>query len=417
MAKVKSDMKNDGWLNLLSGLGRRQDKTRHNEVGVPHAMSEPELTAMWMGNGLARRIVTLLPDDALRNGITVSGDQDGVITQALDALDTTSVFARACHWARLYGGALVVVGVGDGKQLSTPLNKKALKPVQWLQVVPRQRISITEQDMNNDPTSPTYGSLMRFRVQRRVGGEYTVHRDRCLVFHGEDASDNSSFSDAYWGMSTLQAIWDSLSSYGSTVQGIAALMQEFSLGKYVLPNLGQLLAGNNSQAVYDRMEIINASKSVLNSVLLGEGESYTRETASITGVSEVLDRFQMDLSSQVGIPVSKLFGRTPAGLDSSGDADTQAYYDTVAAYQEKVLRAPYQRLTALVAAGLGVQNLDEVQLDFMPVWSPSAREALDMREKQAQIDQIYLQMGVLDAAEVRANRFENGGSLETHLDD
>ena len=53
----------DGWENLLAGLGRKQDKTTYSRVGLKHLLDDIELTAVWYGEGMGKKIITVVADD------------------------------------------------------------------------------------------------------------------------------------------------------------------------------------------------------------------------------------------------------------------------------------------------------------------------------------------------------------------
>ena len=61
--------RSDGWRNLITGLGSartaKKEFTHHVLTGV---MTDQELDSLFYDDGLAARIVTLLPDDMFREG-------------------------------------------------------------------------------------------------------------------------------------------------------------------------------------------------------------------------------------------------------------------------------------------------------------------------------------------------------------
>lgn len=407
----------DGWVNILAGLGKRQDKGNQGTFGGYNILTHEELSNLWMGDGIGKRIVSVVADDMTRAWIDVGGDDDGALERTLFGLGAQTEVNTALKWARLYGGAIVVMGVEDGKALDQPAVPG--KPVRWLKTYGLSRIMMNPGDVVADPRSPRFEKLEYFRPLTINGTEIKVHWSRCLVFAGEPVPADAVLSDwrmRYWGASVLQAIWEGLRNYGQTNQGIANLMLEFAVGKYGLDGLEEILASNNVDAVYSRMEIINASKSLLNAVLLGKGETFTRDVVSLSGVPEIVDRMQMNLCSMSGIPVSRLFGKQSGGLNNEGTADVRNYYDGIASQQQTYLRPPMMQLVATVNAGLDAPiPEDDLGFEFGPIWTPSQAEMVDMRKKQAETDKIYVELGVYSADEVTQSRFGGGYSFETQV--
>lgn len=413
----------DGWVNLLSGLGLKQDKTRYNQFSAGLRMPAVTLSGIYSKNGLGSRIVKVVAEDMTKNGFEVKGDSEGKVYQELDRLRWQFHIDLALRWSRLFGGALVVMDIADGGSLETPVKFAGTKmpKVTGLKVYPSPRIELQQQDIVTDENSPYFDQVEIFRVKKRFGGYFMVHESRCLVFHGEAApdliEDGLLVDEWYWGLSVIQMIYDDLAALGTVLQGGQALGHEFSVGKYRLTNLAQIVSENDYNALNKRMETIQACKSVLNAVLLGNGEEYDRDTLTLSGWDTMVDRFFMVLSGVTGIPVTRLFGRSSAGMNSTGDGDLQTYYDMVKALQGTQLHPPLDRLVRYVNKSLGSPvKEDIIGVTFAPVWTPSEKDMVGMRKTQMETDKGYVEMGVLDAQVVAENRFLNGYSFETSID-
>ena len=69
-----------------------------------------------------------------------------------------------------------------------------------------------------------------------------------------------------------------------------------------------------------RMNAINMSKSVLNAVILDRDEMYDKQYTTLAGLTEVIDRFMLQLSGATGIPVTpRLYGRLQQDLMQQGN--------------------------------------------------------------------------------------------------
>lgn len=406
----------DGWSNVLAGLGRKADKTQHTQYGTASLITEQELTEIWSGEGLAKKIVSVVVADMIRPGWEINGDPDGQITEASKSLRVPQSIGRALNWMRLYGGSLIVMGINDGMALNQPVRVSG-GMVGWLKVYPSTRVRVNQTDLSSDPSSPYYEDVEIFPILRADGTEVRVHASRCLVFKGEALPPDSlaPFSTRYWGMSALQAPWDRIRQFGGATQGIANLLLEFNIGKYRLANLEEILSENNVSAIYNRLEVINASKSLINAVLLGKDEEYSRDSANVTGLPDLLDRWMMMVSGETGIPVTRLFGRSSAGMNSTGDGDLTNYYDMVGAERDDKLHDPLTRLILQISRGLGLNPVG-ISVEFNPVWEPSEAEMIKMRREQAETDRIYMDSGVLAPEEIRESRFVNGYSFNTSVD-
>lgn len=409
----------DGWKNIIAGLGKRfTDKTRHTQIGDYEMLIDENLTALWLGEGLGKKIVSSVADDMTRNWIEIQNDEKDEIQKELTRIEAETKVNEALKWMRLYRGSLIIVGVNDGRELDQPLGTTFDK-IEWLKVYAAPRVKIDQTHIVTDPESPYFEDVEIFPVQKLNGDIMNVHHSRCIVFKGDPTPNTHGqeidFQNLYWGTSILQSIWERLKNLGAVEQGIANLMMEVIIGKYKLSGLADILAANNVEAVYNRMEIINSSKSVINGVLLGENEDYVRDSANLSGIPDTMDRFMIMVSAVSEIPVTRLFGRSPAGENATGDADLRTYYDMVQSKQKTTLMPPLQLLVNMINKYTETAKEGDAVIEFNPVWVPTQKEMIEMRDKQSQTDERYVNMGVLDAEEIRTSRFENGYSFETEL--
>ena len=222
----------------------------------------------------------------------------------------------------------------------------------------------------------------------------------------------------YWGTGILSLVYSTLAPVATTLATIPTLAQESAITVFRLANLAELVASDNYKAIDTRMTAIQLQKSVLNAVLLGEGEEFERNSLSFQGLPDILDRLFSLLATVANIPKSILFGRESAGLNSNQEEDTNRYYDSVISFQTEQLTQPLQRLAELTNIGMG-NPVDKAEL--VALWEhprPETQvEKLANREKQANIDNTYINLGVYSADDVARSRFYSGYSYDTTIED
>jgi len=411
----------DGWKNLLSGFGTHRDKVTTMSVAQPRPFTDLDLSMLYMGDGLSASIVDTLPEDAVKTGWEISGD-DGTLYKALKKLALPTALKKALAWANLYGGALLVMDIGGAGAWDTPLPSDLSRlSLRGFRVYPRSRIEFLSQDMVKDPQSPYFEDFERFEIYNKLGGTFRVHASRCIPFHGVEVPDkvNAGFTEEqlYWGLSILPRCAEAVSALAGTMQGVGNLGQELSIGKYKISNLEQMVAEGDYKGLEDRMTAIAMQKSIINGVLLGEGEDYTRDNLSLSGANELMDKMFLNVASNSRYPETKLFGRSPSGENATGESDMENYYSRVATLQEEILGPALVRIATLLNATLKVLPADSlIEVAFNPLWTQSDTEKSTVRKALADADNIYIQAGVLSPDEVRENRFVGGYSMETAVD-
>jgi phage-related protein (TIGR01555 family) len=204
----------------------------------------------------------------------------------------------------------------------------------------------------------------------------------------------------YWGLSEIQFVYDKIRDFGSITGSVVNIIMEFLIGKFTLDGLKEMLAEGNEQAVVSRMEIIAMCKSVINSVLLGQDEKFERDAASVTGIPDIMDRFMMIISGVTGTPVTKLFGRSAAGMDATGENDVSNYYDTIRSKQKTELKPALRKLISMICAWKKIAVPPQVKFNPLQQMDPKEEATIEQLQAntaklKAEADAVYITNGVL----------------------
>lgn len=416
----------DGWMNILSGLGvRGRDKTTATTFRSCPVFSVVQLDEMYRSDGLTRRIIDIVSSEMLRQGWEVDGDPEGQIISQLEELNAYAKLTQLIQWARLYGGAVILLGIVDGRPLDQPVNINNIQEIAWMQVFDRWQCQVLWQYMCKDFNSPNYGFPDMYQIaDYRTGANFMVHYSRILRMDWSILPPREQNWNNGWADSVIVSIYDELKNYGAAFANTSAIMQDFVNGVLKIPGLSNSLAGSCNEAdreVMRRLDFANLSKSTTNMFVLDGEEDYQKLSTNVSGISDLLDRFMLALSSVTGIPVTLLFGRAPAGLNATGDADIRNFYDMVKQYQELKLKPVLEKLTLYLMKSQngpfkGVEP-ENWSIQFTPLWQNTEEQEAIIRRTVAEADAIYIDRGVLDPNEVAISRF--GGdrwSMNTIID-
>ena len=408
----------DGLSNALTGIGGQQDRTRGNAYTNSLIRPDDELTNIWTGNGLGRKICSMQADDMIRQWIEVPDDPENKLVKELDRLNVRETLQRALYWTDLYRGAVVVMILGDGAQdLKEPLRetKGTSAPLKALRVFPATINSIlsTTSDIVQDPNSPYFGSMETYKIQPPDSvGMFEAHDTRCIVSKGCPVPPDESIPWEYrfWGVSRLQAVFDDLTSYNVSMNAFSNLIHLSTIGKLKMENLGEIVADNDEASARLKGVLNNIAMSIsyLNMILMGDKDNFERDQLSLSGWKEVSQMFRENLAAVTGYSTSVLFETaSSSGLSASSSEDqaTQRYYNSVTVRQETDLRPMLQRIIRHVAPMVGLKP--DISWKFRNLHEPTAKEVADIRKIHADTAKVYLDAGVLFPQEVRS-RFEGG---------
>src|SRR5690606_24175510 len=126
------------------------------------------------------------------------------------------------------------------------------------------------------------------------------------------------------------------------------------------------------------------------------------------------------LASAAGMPLTRLMGMSPAGLNATGESDLANWYSVVEAYGEREILPALRTIIRAIALSEGLPNInvDELDVTFPSLWQLDPKETAELRKMVAETDAIYIQNGVLLGADVALSRWGQGEwSMETAIDE
>lgn len=413
---LKNQIKSDGWTNLLTGLGTKADKSKHTRARNSIIIPDMELEAIYADDGLGARIVDLLPEDMLKKGWhyefeNEKEDLENISKKYDDILESIHIhdkISEAFKWARLYGGAIIIIGAFDGGELSQPLNIRRIKTFENLKVIPRPNIEFGTMEFQKDPNKPRFGEVEYYPISFRVGETYQmakVHWSRVIEIHGiklpYTGKSNIPSEYRYWGVPVLQRVKDNLGNLGASFGSLSELMQELCIGKYKFRDLADILsAPDGNKLIQNRVSVMDVTKSTFHSVFMDAEDDYVRETLSFGGVSDILYQFMMLVSSNTGYPMTRLFGISPGGLNSTGDSDTYSYYDMVESKQRLELKPILKRILGIISEW---QKIEMPEIIINPLEQMSEKEQAELDSQKANTEKIkmetyqgYIDMGIME---------------------
>jgi phage-related protein (TIGR01555 family) len=201
----------------------------------------------------------------------------------------------------------------------------------------------------------------------------------------------------------MEAVW----------QATGIIANEMRMDVLTVSNMGANGASDAQARFWARVRQLSQFRSILNMIVLGEGEKYESRTGTVAGYKDLENAAGRGLAAVSGIPQVLLFGDTPSGLNTDGSSWQQAWARQVKNRQAKALHSPLLKLyTALFMAKKGPfkgKLPKSWSVFFNPIYEPTQGEIADVRYKNAQADTLYVQNGVLTADHVARSRFTDTG--------
>lgn len=403
----------DAWENVATGLGGLDDRLRSHAPRALTWLTESAIDALYHRDDMARVLVDDPPETAFSRGfdLTFAGelDSDEVsiwtrrMQTEMDRLGAHGQLLDAFVWGRKDGRGGLLVGANDGQALDQPLNVDTIRSIDYLEPLEKWQfvaVQIGDQD------SAWCGRPEIWGITRANGSPIRVHASRILLTRGPRTTRNVWQSRGYANMSVLDSAYEALQGFDSGYRTAGVMLTDASKLVMKISGFLDLLGSKDAESFAERMSYIAQGSSIANILPIdAQDEDVAFHDRSFSGVDGMLDRLQQRLAAAARRPVSVLMGRSPAGMNATGESDLSCWYDQVQAYQRNEVTEQAVRLVQLVAHSIGAPEPGRWGVSWPALWQMTPVERAAHQKAVAEVDKIYLDAGVLLPEEVAIARF------------
>lgn len=363
------------------------------------------LNSLYRDNWVVQNVVGIIPDDMTKKWFAPAGAVGPEHLKELDRVQRVTALRERVNeglrWGRLYGGAAGLIMIrGQEGMLGQPLELESIYPGtfqglyildRWQGVVPGMELVFE----GGEPV-PAYYSI----TDARGNTVAKVHHSRLVRFTGRDLPFLERVAELYWGESEVEALYNDVVKHDNVAANMAALTFRANVDTMEVQNLDQLFSvtsGEQQRRFWNVMQAQSVMKSNFGMQLVNRGDQIKNTQYTFTGLQEVYDSMCLDLSGASRIPVTKLFGRSPAGMNATGESDLRNYYDYVDTLREAKLRPILEKLLPILAMSAWGAVPDGLDITFPPLWTPTAAEVAEIALKKAQAIRDTFQAGLFRA--------------------
>lgn len=363
------------------------------------------LNSLYRDNWVVQNVVGIIPDDMTKKWFAPAGAVGPEHLKELDRVQRVTALRERVNeglrWGRLYGAAAGLIMIrGQEGMLGQPLELESIYPGtfqglyildRWQGVVPGMELVFE----GGEPV-PAYYSI----TDARGNTVAKVHHSRLVRFTGRDLPFLERVAELYWGESEVEALYNDVVKHDNVAANMAALTFRANVDTMEVQNLDQLFSvtsGEQQRRFWNVMQAQSVMKSNFGMQLVNRGDQIKNTQYTFTGLQEVYDSMCLDLSGASRIPVTKLFGRSPAGMNATGESDLRNYYDYVDTLREAKLRPILEKLLPVLAMSAWGAVPDGLDITFPPLWTPTAAEVAEIALKKAQAIRDTFQAGLFRA--------------------
>lgn len=380
----------DSFVNFAQKLGVGADNALSSSSYGFNPITRNRILLEWIhrGSWLGGVAVDLVADDMTRAGIEflteMKPDDQERIAHTVTNMGIWDAFNEGVKWGRLYGGSLVVALV-DGQDPRTPLRldtvgedqfKGCLTLDRWM-VEPSLEDLVTEY-------GPHLGLPRYYRVQPNAPAlrGQAIHHTRVLMrLEGIKLPYQQRLMENLWGISVLERLYDRMIAFDSASTGAAQLVYKSYLRTLKLEGLRDIVSagGTAMNGLMTYVDVMRRYQGQEGITLLDATDTFeVQEHSAFSGLSDALNQFGQQLSGALQIPLVRLFGQSPAGLNSTGESDLRMYYDGIKQQQMKTMHGGITMAYQLTAKSQGIKLPDNFALDFASLWQLDDKEKADI---------------------------------------
>ena len=391
-----------------------------------------QLNSMYRTGSILQSVVDIVPADMLREWFTVTGD---IKPEDLDTLQKTlritklrSSLDEGLRWGRLYGGAAgIILLKGQENRLDKPLNLKTILPGSFAGLLILDRWSGVSPSLNivTDISDPDFGLPEYYDINSGENGKIVarVHHSRVIRFTGRELPYLEKLAESYWGESEIEPIFTEIRLYDNVMANLGNLTFRANIDTMAIKNLEQLFAIGSTeqqQRFWNMMQAQSVAKSNFGIQLIDQDTQTSNTQYTFTGWNYVIEAIQVNLAAATHIPITKLFGRSPAGLNATGDSDMRNYYNYVDGLRERVLRPILERLIPVFAMSTWGDIPEDIDIQFPPLETPDPNELATIAKTKAETVVLAFQNSMLDLGQAQQELkklADNTGMFDTIEDE
>lgn len=325
------------------------------------------------------------------------------ITERMEELKLRERFQQCALYDLQFGGGHLYwefKGAEDDRGRQLPLVISEIKKGSLLRVTAIEPYWMTPFSYNADkPNLPDFYVPQSWMML----GKKTA-TSRLMIFIGRPVPDLIKPSYNFTGISLAQLMAPYIDRWLRTAKSVNDLINIFSIVN-LATNMNAMLmdGGDNGLTLAQRMKAFTAGRDNRGVMITNyDTEELKIVEASLASLDKLQAQSQEHMAAPCHIPLIKLFGITPSGLNATSEGEFQAFYDWLLSQCMHVFGDHLKRALEIVQMDLfGVVD-DEITFKFKPLWTPTAKELADIRKADAERDNTYVTMGAISPDEVRA---------------
>lgn len=386
-------VKADGYNEIFKG---ENCKSRVEQPFYMQSMPYKTLADFYEKDGLAKRIIDVVPEEMVSPGFTVDGVADEAAFRSLwDEKRLNAKIIDALCWSRLFGGSAIIALVQDGRALKSPVKPGAI--LEDVRVYDRYQIRVEARETN--PRKVRYGEPVLYTVT--PGGdlpEYQVHYTRVCIIDGERIHNAKRRSNDGWGESVInKRLVEAIVDYNYCETLATQLLRRKQQAVWKAKGLADLCDDEEGvSAARLRLAQVDDEGGVGKAIGIdAEDEEYDVLNSDISGVDSFLEKKMDRIVSLSGIHEIILKNKNVGGVSASQNTALETFYKLIERKRVEDYKPILEFLLPFIISE------QEWSIEFSPLSVPSDKDQAEILNKNIDSISKAIDGQFLDVEEAR----------------
>lgn len=382
----------DSFQNFLTrtGMGAGSQNDGAGYGFNPVSRNRTQLEFAYRSSWIIGQVVDTVADDMTREGAEIHADIAPDVIEKIEReatrIDIWGSLCSTIKWARLFGGAIGLLMV-DGQKADTELRMDSVAKGQFRGILPLDRWLLQPvADQLITELGPDLGKPKFYETVADNSGipAMRIHHSRVIRLDGVDLPHYQRLAENGWGQSVVERLWDRIIPFDSATAGAAQLVYKAHLRTYKVKGLREIIAvgGPAMKALVEQMNMVRQYQNNEGLTLMDADDEFEAHSYTFSGLDSVLLQFGQQISGATQIPLVRLFGQSPAGLNSTGESDIRTYYDGIKQQQERRIGTGVEKAYNLLHRSVtGEAPPEGWEVKFKSLWQMSDDQKADVTTK------------------------------------
>lgn len=333
------------------------------------------LTSLYKSNYVVQNIIETIPLDITKSWFDIKTARPPEDITKFNRMQRSVKLRQSIvegwKWGRLYGGAGGLIKIAGQNNLEEPLDYNKIMPDSFRGLYIMDRwlgIDATRTEITQDINSLNFGLPEYYVITNRETSEISrVHYSRIVRFTGRKLPYLEEIYENYWGQSEIEAIYDEIVKKDNISNNMATLTFKAATDVMEVEGLDQVigLASNEMQArFWNTIYAQSVMQSNSGIRLINKGDTFNQYQYNFAGLKDIYESILLDVAGAARTPATKLFSRSPQGMNATGESDLQIYEGHLEQVRENEFRPIIEQLLPIMALSCWGEIPDDLEIQF-----------------------------------------------------